>query len=140
MNFKEFATNYLNPIFIIYRSAILAAAFMIFIFSLPMFTASASRNDMMLILATAIGLSLGLYVIFRRRAYLLYLVIPLLLVIIAFSIRGAGVVQVGVLIFPMAMCWSASFLLVFNGFRSWGYGISGNDVGKSVQDRINRVK
>lgn len=141
MNFKEFATNYLNPIFIMYRAVMLVAAFWLLFLSLPLFAVGrsdgTSTGEALLAFAISIGLFLASYVFFRRRAYLLYLVIPLVLVITAFAIRGEDIPE-DPLLFPMAMWWSASFLLAFNGFRSWGYGISGKVVGSSVHEAVNR--
>jgi len=128
MDFKEFATNYLNPIFLMYRAFLLIVSFFILFFSIPMFTSSASSTDMAIILIMLLFISAGLYSVFRRRAYILYLFIPFVLVFIAMVIRVEDVVQEGILKIPMAMWWSSAFLLTFNGFRSWGYGISMNDI------------
>jgi len=116
MDFKEFATNYLNPIFLMYRAFLLIVSFFILFFSIPMFTSSASSTDMAIILIMLLFISAGLYSVFRRRAYILYLFIPFVLVFIAMVIRVEDVVQEGILKIPMAM------------FRSWGYGISMNDI------------
>lgn len=140
MDLREFATNYLNPIFLMYRAALLTTSFFIFFFSLPMFTSSASSTDVSIILVMSLVLTVGLYVAFRRRAYLLYLIIPFLLVVVAFSIRGDQVVQESVLRIPMAMWWASAFLIAFNGFRSWGYGISMNDINNKINSKLNNIQ
>ena len=140
MDFREFATNYLNPIFLMYRAALLTASFFILFFSLPMFTSSASRSDMAIILIMSLVLTAGLYAMFRKRAYLLYLIIPFILVVVAFSIRGDQVVQEGVLKIPMAMWWASAFLIAFNGFRSWGYGVSMNDINNKINSKLNDLQ
>ena len=128
MDFREFATNYLNPIFLLYRATLLTVSFFIFILSWAMFIKSASRTDIVIVLVMSLVLTVGLYVAFRRRAYLLYLIIPFIFVTVGFSIRGDQVVQEGILKIPMAMWWTSAFLIAFNGFRSWGYGMSINDI------------
>lgn len=135
MDFREFATNYLNPIFLMYRAIILMSAFFILFFSLPMFIKSASGMDTIIILIISIALSVGLYSLFRHRAYILYLVIPILLLGVALGIRGNDVVENGVLMIPMAMWWTSAFLLAFNGLRSWGYGISLNEINNKLDNK-----
>lgn len=137
MDFREFATNYLNPIFLMYRGVLLSVSFFILFFSLPMFTQSASSADMLIIFAMSLAIAIGLYIMFRRRAYILYLIVPFLLVAVAFSIRGEQVVQEGVLRIPMAMWWASAFLIAFNGFRSWGYGVSMNNINNKINKKLN---
>lgn len=143
MGFREFATNYLNPIFLLYRAALLTFSFYIFFFSFPMFansTSSASRTDLTIILAISLVLTVGLYMAFRRRSYLLYLVIPLVLIFVAISIRINYVVSDEVLPLLMAMWWCSAFLIAFNGFRSWGYGMSMNDISNKVNGKLNDLQ
>ena len=140
MDFREFATNYLNPIFLMYRAALLSTSIFILFISLPMFTSSATVTDMTIILAISLALAIGLYKLFRRRAYLLYLVIPLLLITIAFLIRGDQVVQEGVFRVPMAMWWASGLLIAFNSFRSWGYGVSMNEINDRISTKLNNLQ
>jgi len=140
MDFREFATNYLNPIFLMYRAALLTTSFFILFFSLPMFTSSASRSDMTIILIMSLVLSAGLYAMFRKRAYLLYLIIPFIMIVVAFLIRGDQVVQEGVLKIPMALWWASALLIAFNGFRSWGYGVSMNDINNKINSKLNDLQ
>ena len=135
MNFREFATNYLNPFFLFYRTVLLALSGGILLFSLPIFTSSASSGEMLLIFLMSLTATAGLYVTLRHRPYILYLLIPIVLLVIGFAVRGGAVVGEGVLILPMAMWWIAAFLLGFNGFRSWGYGISLNEINEKLSNR-----
>lgn len=137
MDFREFSTNYLNPIFLMYRVVLLTASFFIFLFSMPLFSSSASSGDMLTILIMSLVLSAGLYAMFRKRAYLLYLIIPCILVAVALTIRGDQVVQENVLKIPMAMCWASALLIAFNGFRSWGYGMSMHEINNKINSKLN---
>ncbi len=140
MDFREFATNYLNPVFIFYRATLLIASFFIWFLSMPMFIRDASRVDMLMAIIMSLALTIGLYIAFRRRAYLLYLIIPFILVVTAVSIRGNEIVQEGVLKAPLVMCWVSALLLAFNGFRSWGYGISANEINNKIQNKLDNFK
>lgn len=141
MDFREFATNYLNPIFLLYRAILLTFSFYIFFLSFPIFANSTtSRTDLTIILAISLVLTVGLYMAFRRRSYLLYLVIPLVLIFVAISIRINYVVSDEVLPLLMTMSWCSAFLIAFNGFRSWGYGMSMNDISNKVNDKLNDLQ
>lgn len=140
MDFKEFATNYLNPIYLMYRITFLMIAFATFVFSIPMFTNYADRSDMIIVLVMAILLHIGIKHLFGRNVYLLYGLIPPILISIAVTIRGEEVVKEGILRLPMAMCWCASFLLAYNGLRSWGYGVSMNEINNRTKRKIKKMK
>jgi hypothetical protein len=133
MTFKEFAINYLNPIFLMYRAFLLIVAFYIFVFTIPMFTHSASGSELLIVVIASFAISIGLYITFRTKAYVLYLLIPSVFVIVSFIMRGEDVVKEGVMMLPMTMCFSAAFLLAFNGFRPWGTGISMNDINNKLR-------
>jgi len=133
MDFREFATNYLNPVYLMYRVVILITAFAIFFFSIAKLTNGVSASETSVIFVISIVLSILLYSFFKRKPYLLYLVIPFILVGIGLSMIGSNVSS-SVLTFPMALCWTSSILLAFNGFRSWGYGVSMNDINDKLND------
>lgn len=95
---------------------------------------------MLITIIMSLALTIGLYIAFRRRAYLLYLIIPFVLVVMAVSIRGNEIVQEGALKAPLIMCWASALLLAFNGFRSWGYGISVNEINSKIQSKLDDIK
>lgn len=128
MDFRTFATNYLNPIFLLYRAVLLTMSFLILFISLSIGVNSVSSNDMMVVFTISLALTVGFYIVFRRRALLLYFVIPAVLTVTSLSIRAEDT-----LTFSMAMLWISAFLIAFNGFRSWGYGISINDINKKIK-------
>ena len=134
MTFKEFAINYLNPVFLMYRAFLLIVSFYLFVLAIPMFTSSASGSEMLAIIVASLIITIGLYVMFRKKPYILYLFIPIIFVFVAFAMRGENVVEEGVMILPMTICFSATFILLFNGFRPWGTGISINDVNRKLDD------
>jgi len=132
MDFREFATNYLNPVFLFYRAFPLTIYFWLLFLSTPFFTNSASASDLLSILAITLVSFCFVYYFLRRRPYLLYLALPFILIIVAFSIRGPDVVEEGILKLPMAMWWLSSLLVGWNGIRSWGYGTSLNDINEKL--------
>jgi hypothetical protein len=70
----------------------------------------------------------------RGHSYILYLLAPLLFLFVAGVIRGEDVPKEGVLWLPMIMWLNAAILVGWNGIRSWGYGISIND----INEKLNR--
>jgi len=133
MDFREFSTNYLNPIFLLYRAVLLMSAGGMILFSIPLFISNASRNDVVIVTVLAIAVSIGLIRLLRQNPYLLYLIIPLVVSAAAFAIRGNNPPQQGLLWLPLIMWLSSAILLGWNGIRSWGYGISIND----INDRLD---
>lgn len=133
MNLKEFATNYLNPVFLMYRAVLLGAAGGMLLFSLPLYVSSASATVMGFVFGSSFILCLSLVKYLKHRPYLLYLVIPFVFSGIAFVIRGDDAPEQGVLWLPMII-WNAAVLITaWNGIRSWGYGVSLND----INNRLN---
>jgi len=133
MDFREFATNYLNPIFLFYRAVLLISAGGMVLFSIPLFINNASRNDVVIVVVVAIAVSIGLVRLLWQRPYMLYLFIPLVVSGAAFAIRGNDAPQQGILWLPIIMWLSSAILIAWNGIRSWGYGISLND----INDRLD---
>jgi len=133
MDFKEFATNYLNPIFLFYRAVLLTSAGGMLLFSIPLFIQNASKNEVISIMLIALAIALFLIKCLKKHPYILYLVIPLLVSATAFSMRGNEPPQSGILWVPIIMWMSSVILVAWNGIRSWGYGVSLND----INDRLN---
>ena len=132
MNLREFATNYLNPIFLFYRAVLLMSAGGMVLFSIPIFINSASKSDVTMVIVFAIGISVVLVKLLRQRPYILYLLLPLIISTAAFAIRGNDMPQEGMLWLPIIMWLSAAMLVAWNGIRSWGYGVSMNDINNKL--------
>lgn len=133
MNFKEFATNYLNPVFLMYRAVLLGVAGGMLLFSLPLYVSSANATVMGFVFGSSFIFCLSLVKYLKHRPYLLYLVIPFVFSGIAFVIRGDDAPEQGVLWLPMIIWNTAVLITAWNGIRSWGYGISLND----INNRLN---
>ena len=134
MTFKEFATNYLNPIFLMYRAVLIITSIWMMIFSLPFFVSSASGFEIMMIIGISIVGTFVLILKVKNVPYILYLWIPIFLSVISLFIRGTEAPETGVLFVPMILWLISSFLIVFNGIRSWGLGVSMNDINKKLDE------
>jgi len=103
------------------------------LFSIPLFISNASRNDVVIVTVLAIAVSIGLIRLLRQHPYILYLLIPIVVCVSAFAIRGNDAPQQGILWLPIIMWLTSTILIAWNGIRSWGYGVSINE----INDRLN---
>lgn len=134
MNLREFATNYLNPIFLFYRAVLLMSAGGMALFSIPLFINNASKNEVAFIIVISMVVSIVLVKLLWQRPYILYLLIPFVVCTAAFTIRGNDSPQLGILWIPIIMWISSAILVAWNGIRSWGYGVSINDINDKLDN------
>lgn len=128
MDLREFATNYLNPVFLFYRVVLLGVAGVLLLISTKFVANSGGLSgfETFVIYITSLFISGFLVKKIIGRPFLLYLVLPMVGVITPLVMADFGTFSL-----ILSMLYMASVYLIFwNSIRSWGYGISVNDLKK----------
>jgi len=133
LNFREFATNYLNPIFLFYRATLIMFSGGMLFLSMPMFMREASQFEFFMPYLVGLGVAAALITKVKGRPYSLYLILPVILIFIAISLHQNEFS--GVLFAPLITFLIAAYLILWNGIRSWGYGISINDIRERMDNQ-----
>lgn len=133
MDFREFATNYLNPVFLLYRAVILAGSGFIFMMTMVSMN-NATRVEFFSVMVLATVMVVVAINFLKSRPLILYFIIPLFLGSFATTADGqTGSVRNISFYLTIATGFASAGLLLVNGFRSWGYGVSVNDLKKRFE-------
>jgi len=133
MNFREFATNYLNPIFLLYRVVLFGIAGFLLLLSTKFVANSGGLSgfETFVIYIASLFISGFLVIKIIGHPFLLYLFLPMAGVITPLIMAESGSFSL-----ILSMLYMASvYLIVWNAMRSWGYGISINDLKNMSNNR-----
>ena len=133
MDFREFATNYLNPVFLMYRAVILAGSGFIFMMTMAAMN-NATKAEFYSVMALATVMVVVAISFLKSRPVILYFIIPLFFGSFAATADGhTDSVRDISFYLTIAIGFASAGLLLVNGIRSWGYGVSVNDLKKRFE-------